>query len=558
MRAFLPTWMHRYQRRWLSLDMVAGLTAGAVVIPKALAYATIAGLPVQVGLYTVFVPMLIYALLGGSRPLSVSTTTTLAILTATALSQAGITPENLATAAATLVVLVGITLAVAGLLGLGFVANFISEPVLIGFKAGIGIVIVLDQLPKLLGIHIHKGSFVQNLVATVEGIPHASLPTVVLSVAMVGALVLLKKYVPKVPAPLVVVALGIACIGLFGFERYGIATVGAIPAGLPPLTLPDWQLVVQLWPAAMGIALMSFTETIAAARAFAAHDDPSVLPNRELLATGLANLGGAFFGAMPAGGGTTQTAVNRLAGAQTQLAGLITALLALAALLLLGPVIGLMPDATLAAVVIVYSMGLIQPSEFRDILRVRKTEFIWAVVALLGVMLLGTLQGIVVAIVVSLLALAHQVSDPPVYVLGRKLGTNVFRPQSPLHPNDEHFPGLLLLRPEGRLFFANAERVGQKILPLIAQAHPQVVVLDLSRVFDVEYTALKMLNDFEQRQREKGITVWMAGLNPGVSAIILPSPLGQLLGPERLFYNLEQVVTRYVQPANEPPAKPPL
>ncbi|MGY4535239.1 SulP family sulfate permease [Pseudomonas sp. TE3786] len=556
MLALLPDWIRHYQRRWLALDLVAGLTAGAVVIPKALAYATIAGLPVQVGLYTVFVPMLIYAWFGSSRPLSVSTTTTLAILTATALSQMQGTPVNLATAAATLMVLVGLILVLAGLLRLGFVANFISEPVLVGFKAGIGVVIVLDQLPKLLGIHIHKGSFLHNLQATVAGIPQASLATVALALVMIAVLVALRRFTPRLPAPLVVVALGIGCIGLLGFERFGIATVGAIPSGLPQLTWPDWPLVLQLWPAAMGIALMSFTETIAAARAFAQSDEPSLQPNRELLATGLANLGGAFFGAMPAGGGTTQTAVNRLAGAHSQLAGLITALLALAALLLLGPVIGLMPEATLAAVVIVYSMGLIQPSEFRDILKVRKTEFIWALVAFLGVMLLGTLQGILVAIVVSLLALAYQVSDPPVHVLRRKPHTNVFRPQADAHPNDEAFPGLLMLRPEGRLFFANAERVGQKIVPLIAAANPKVVVLDLSRVFDVEYTALRMLTDFERRQQEKGISVWLAGLNPSVSAMLIPSPLGQTLGPQRLFYNLEQVIVRYAPSPSEavPPA----
>ena len=189
--------------------------------------------------------------------------------------------------------------------------------------------------------------------------------------------------------------------------------------------------------------------------------EPTPLANRELLATGLANAGGALLGAMPAGGGTTQTAVDRLAGARTQVAELVAAAGTLVTMLLLAPLIGLMPEATLAAVVIVYSIGLIKPAEFRSILQVRRTEFGWAVVAAAGVVLLGTLQGILVAIVVSLLALAYQAADPPVYVLGRKPGTNVFRPRSAEHPEDETFPGLLLLRPEGRLFFANAERVAE-------------------------------------------------------------------------------------------------
>ena len=545
-RLFAPEWLRDYPRDWLRLDVIAGLTAAAVVIPKALAYATIAGLPVQVGLYTAFVPMLIYALCGASRPLSVSTTTTIAILAGAALAEVSPgDPAALLTAAATLALLVGAILVLAGLLRLGFVANFISEPVLVGFKAGIGIVIVVDQLPKLLGIHIHKGSFMHNLLATLEGIPQSSLPTIAMAVFTIAILLAMKRFVPRAPAPLIAVAIGIGAMSLFGLERYGLATVGAVPTGLPAVTLPDWQLLAQLWPAATGIALMSFTETIAAGRAFAQSDEPTPPPNRELVATGLANLGGALLGAMPAGGGTTQTAVNRLAGARTQLAGLVTAVLALGTILLLAPFIGLMPDATLAAVVIVYSVGLIDPLGFREILKVRRTEFIWALVAMAGVVLLGTLQGIVVAIIVSLVALAYQVSDPPVHVLGRRPGSNVFRPRSAEHPEDESFPGLLLLRPEGRIFFANAERIGQKIQPLIADARPRVVALDLGGVFDLEYTALKMLAEAEKRLQEKGVTLWLVGLNPSVLAMVKQSQLGQAQGFERLFFNLEEAVARY-------------
>ncbi|MET1078376.1 MAG: SulP family inorganic anion transporter [Pseudomonas sp.] len=542
-RRFVPDWMRGYRRAWLQRDGLAGVVAAAVVIPKALAYATIAGLPVQVGLYTVCVPMLIYALCGSSRPLSVSTTTTIAILTGAAL--AGQAPATLGVATATLAVLVGAILVLAGLLRLGFVANFISEPVLVGFKAGIGIVILMDQLPTLLGIHIDRGSFIDNLLATLDESTRLSGPTVAMALIVLAVLWISARFVPRAPAPLVAVALGIGAMALFGLERFGVETVGAVPRGLPDVTLPQGPLLVQLWPAALGIALMSFTETIAAGRAFALNDEPLPRPNRELVATGLATVGGALLGAMPAGGGTTQTAVNRLAGARSQLAGLVTALLALATLLFLAPVISLMPKVTLAVVVIVYSVGLISPREFREIRKVRHTEFIWALAALAGVVLLGTLQGILVAIVISLAALAYQVSDPPVYILGRRPGSNVFRPRSVEHPEDESFPGLLLLRPEGRIFFANAERIGQKILALIAAARPKVVVIDLSRVFDLEYTALRMLTGFEQKQREKGVTLWLAGLNPSVRAMIKPSSLGRTLGRERIVYNLEEAVARY-------------
>jgi len=540
-----PEWLRNYDASWLKPDVIAGMTTAAVVIPKALAYATVAGLPVQIGLYTSFVPMLIYAVLGLSRPLSMSTTTTLAILTGAELGQLGLVGGDTAAliaASATLAFLVGVILILAGLLRLGFVANFISEPVLIGFKAGIGIIIVLDQLPKLFGFHIEKGSFGHNIVATIQGIPHASLPTVAVSVCVMVILLGTKRFAPRLPAPLVAVALSIAAVGLLHLDRYGISTVGQVPTGLPAVAMPEWSLAGALAPAAVGIALMSFTETIAAGRAFARVDEPVATPNRELIATGLANVGGAFIGAMPAGGGTSQTAVNRLAGARSQLAGLITSVLALITLLLLAPLIGLMPNATLAVVVIVYSVGLIKPAEFLSILGVRRTEFVWALVSLVGVMLLGTLQGIVVAVIVSLLSLAHQVSDPPVYILGRKRGTNVFRPVSSEHPEDEHFDGLLMLRLEGRLFFANAEHISQEIQPLIAKTTPRVVALDLSGVFDLEYTALKMLIEAEKRMRESGVTLLLVSLNPAVLAVVMSSSLGQTLGRERMMFNLEQAV----------------
>jgi MFS superfamily sulfate permease-like transporter len=442
--------------------------------------------------------------------------------------------------------LVGAILVLAAFLRLGFVANFISEPVLIGFKAGIGLVIVLDQIPKLLGIHFVKGSFFHNLLAIAEGIPNASMTTVAVGVVMVGMLVAVERLLPRAPAPLIAVASGIGGVGLLGLQAYGVGTVGHVPTGLPSLTLPHLALVVPLWPAAVGIALMSFTETIAAGRAFAQSGEPVPRANRELLATGLANAGGAFLGAMPAGGGTTQTAVNRLAGARTQAAGLVAAATTLVTMLLLAPFIGLMPEATLAAIVIVYSIGLVKPAEFRAILEVRRTEFAWALVALAGVVLLGTLQGILVAIVVSLVALAHQVADPPVHVLGRKPGTNAFRPRSGDHPEDETFPGLLLLRPEGRIFFANAARIGEKMRPLIAEAKPKVVALDLSGVFDLEYSALRALKEAEERLRESGISVWLVGLSPGVLEVIQRSLLAQALGHERMHFNLEIAVRKYL------------
>ncbi|KIG01397.1 SulP family inorganic anion transporter [Caballeronia concitans] len=541
-------WVRDYRSAWLKPDIVAGITAAAVVLPKAMAYATVAGLPVEVGLYTAFVPMVIYALFGSSRPLSVSTSATLAILTAAAIGEVspGGGTTALLTATATLTLLVGIILALASLLRLGFVANFISDPVLTGFKGGIAVVIVLDQLPKLFGVHFAKGSFFHNVWALVAALPHASINTVAVGFATIAILIALEHFYPKSPAPLIAVGCGIGAVAALGLQAHGVEIVGHIPTGLPPLVKPDLSLIEALWPAAAGIALMSFTETIACGRAFVQSGEPLPSPNRELLATGLSNMAGALFGSMPAGGGTSQTAVNRQVGAHSQLAELVTACVTLGTMILLAPLIGLMPHATLAAVVIVYSIGLFKPADFRAILAVRRTEFVWAIVALVGVVLLGTLKGILIAIVVSLVALAHQVSDPPVHVLRRKRGTNVFRPVSDEHPDDEQYPGLLLLRPEGRIFFVNASNVGQKITPLIEQTRPEVVVLDMRSVFDLEYSALKMLTEGEKKYRESGVSLWLVGLSPAVYGVVQKSPLGKTLGRERMFLNLEQAVAAWL------------
>ena len=314
-------------------------------------------------------------------------------------------------------------------------------------------------------------------------------------------------------------------------------------------TIPDLALVKslaeELWPAALGIALMSFTETAAVGRAFVAPGEPAPRPNTELLATGAANAAGAFFGSMPAGGGMSQTAVNRMVGARTQVSGLVTAAMTLLTMLFLAPLLGLMPHAVLAGIVIVYSVGLIQPAEFRNILAIRRTEFIWAMAAFVGVMLIGTLKGILVAIIVSLVGLAQQATKPVIQVLGRKRGTNVFRERSPEHADDETYPGLLLLRLEGRVFFLNAEQIAEKIQALIAEAKPRVVAIDMQGVIDLEYSALKMLTEAEQRRRESGVSLWLVEMSSQVLATVQRAPLGKTLGREGMVQSLEIAVERY-------------
>jgi len=382
-----------------------------------------------------------------------------------------------------------------------------------------------------------------------EQLPEASPTTALVALGSFAVLIGMERLWPHSPAPLVAIGGGILASWFFGLDDRGVATVGLIPSGLPQVSLPDLGLVTALAPGALGIALMSFTESIAAGRAFGKPTDPDLNANRELVAIGVANLGGSLLGAMPAGGGTSQTAVVRAAGGRSQKASLVTAAAALATMLFLAPLLGSMPQATLAAVVIVYSVGLIEPAAFRAIRDVRSMEFRWALLACAGVLALGTLQGILVAIVVSMVGLASQTAHPRVSVIGRKKGADVLRPLSSEHPDDETFDGLLILRPEGRLFFVNVEYVVARIRALVLEYHPRTLTIDLSRVPDIEYSALQTLMECEQRMTEAGIVVWLAGMNPGVLDVARRVGLADRLGRERLLFNARAAIERHLAPA---------
>ena len=527
-------------------DIVAGLTGAAVVLPKAMAYAVIAGMPVTVGLYTALVPMIVYALLGTSRVLSVSSTATIAILTGTELAQRvpDANPALLVATLATLAALTGLLLLAARVLRLGFLANFISTPVLTGFKAGIGIVIILDQFPKLLGIHIEKHGFFLDIISLIQHLTAASLPTLLVGGCAITLLAISERVRPHSPVPLLAVALGILASWCLGLDARGVATVGNIPQGLPSVTLPNLDLFSTLLPGALGIALMSFTESIAASRAFASQNDPPIDPNRELVALGAANFAGALLGAMPAGGGTSQTAVVRAVGGHSQKASVVTALAALATMLVLAPMLGLLPQAVLAAVVIVYTVGLIQPREFVAIHQFRSMELRWALAALLGVLVFGTLQGILVAIIISLIGLSSQAVSLNVYVIGRKRGADVLRPVR-TDRDDELFEGLLIVRPEGRLFFVNARYVADRIQALAHDQRARIVALDLSRVTDVEYSAFETLQELERRLSQGGATVWYADMSPTVRDRLRAAGFIDRIGNDRLFPNARAVIQHY-------------
>ena len=528
-----------YQRAWLRWDLLAGLTTAAVVVPQAVAYASLAGLPVEVGLYVATVPMVAYALVGTSRPLSVSSTSTISILTAGALVEVGAAgdPGRAAGTAALLALLVGGILTAAGLLRLGFLADFISSPVLAGFKTGMGLVIAASQLGKVLGVSVEGDNFFADVWSALRQLGDANPATVALALGALAVLLALHRWAPRVPGPLIVVALGIALVGLADLEARGVALVGPVGGGLPKLEVPGLADAGALLPAAAGIALMSFIESISAARAFAAKTDPPIDADRELLALGAANVGAGLFQAYPAGGGTSQTAVNDGAGARTQLAGVVTAGVAVLVLTVLAPLLADLAEAILGAVVLVAAIGLVSLAPLVRIRTVRQRDFRLGLVALLGVLTLGVLRGVLVAVLISLLVLLHELDHP-------RTGAG------------ERARGLLAVRPEGRLFFANARRVCDRIAAIAAdrQPPPRVVLLDLSAVNDLEITALERLSDLAEDLHGRGMTLWVAA--PGQGPLEMLSRAAKLLGRTaldadtgrlgvRVFLTLDDAVAAY-------------
>lgn len=545
-------WLPSYQSGWLRLDLVAGLSAAAVVIPQAMAYATMAGLPIQVGLYVALAPMFVYALLGTSRRLSVSSTSAISIFVGTILfSVVGpvSNPSDYIIPAATLAFLVGLFLILAAVLRLGFLADFISKPVLTGILSGIGVVIIISQLGKVLGLSVPSGS--SNL-ATLEfiftNLSQINWPTALLTAVSLVIVIFLPRFARRIPAALVAVAFGILLSALFDLSQVGIALVGNIPTGLPSVSLPDLSLVRGLWLPAAAIAILTFTESISVARAFRKFGEPAVDANQELIALGMANIAGGFFQAYPASGGTSQTAVNASAGAKTQVAALVTVGVVVLILLFLAPLIALMPEATLGAILLVAGAGLINVAEFRNLAQIRRSEFYLALIAFVVVIVAGILVGVVVSVFLSIVALIAQVNHPPVYALGRKPGSHEFRLLSD-HPDDDTFAGLLIARTEGRLFFANTSRVIDDLWALIHQTSPkpQVVILDCDAIPDIDYTAIESLAEFKEQLNKAGILLWLTMLNPQALHNVRQAMLAKNMSGEGLYSHLEQAVEAYTE-----------
>jgi sulfate permease, SulP family len=475
-RVKLPlfTSLRGHDTGWLRGDVVAGLTVWAVLVPEALAYASIAGVSPVVGLYAAPGALLLYAAFGSSRHLVVGPMSATAALSAAAVADVAM-PNSAGFVAhtAALAITTGLIALVAGLLRLGFLASFISEPVLKGFIIGLALTIVAGQLPDLFGVEGGGGNFFEKLWHLLSDLDQTSVTTLAVGLASLALVLGLRRFAPAVPGSLVAVLVGIAAVGLLDLDAHGVEIVGQIDSGLPALGTPDVAAAdyLALTPAAAGVMLVGFAEGLGAAKTYAARHHYEVDANRELLGLGAANLGSGLSSGMVVNGSLSKTAVNGSAGARSQVSGLVVAALTILTLLFLTGLFENLPRATLAAVVIAAVIELVDFPALAAIYRIATRElrgiygiaarpdFIAAVAALAGVLVFDTLPGLFIGIVVSLLLLLYRASRPHVAVLGQVPGTPGQYGDIQRHPENELEPGIALLRVEGELFFANADTV---------------------------------------------------------------------------------------------------
>jgi high affinity sulfate transporter 1 len=522
----IAPWLRGYDRAWLVRDIVGGLAAGAVVIPQAMAYATVADLPAEVGLYTCMVPMAVYALLGGSRTLSVSTTSTVAILTGSTLLAAGIAAgsDDPSRALATLTLLVGVILLIARALRLGLLIDNISEATLTGIKVGVGLTVAAGQLPSLLGIEGDPtaDNFVAELRAVIDNLADISWTTVAFSAATLAVLVGLRRVAPQVPGPLVAVVGGILLVVLAAIDEHGVALIAPVPSGLPTPVIPSLGHLEQLLPGAFAIAIMVFLETLAVGRAVRRKSEPPIDNDQELLASGLSCAAGAFFRAMPSAGGFSQTAINQRAGARTQLSELVTVALAIGCALFLGPVLSDLPQATLGCMVVLAVLGLIDPAAFVRFWRLSRLEFWVAVVTAASGLVLGLLPAVLVGVLLTLLLVLVELD---------RVGLTELQPThdgqdlQAAGAHTEAVPGLLILRFDGPLYTANVRSANRKIITSVDR-HPgtDVLVLDATALAQLSVTVIEEFAELERELGDRGVSLWIAALPPNALLTARQSP----------------------------------
>lgn len=536
----------QYSSSDLKSDLSAGITVGVMLIPQGMAYALIAGLPPIYGLYAALIPLLGYAVFGTSRQLAVGPVAIVSLLVAASVGpMADGDPDRYIMLTLMLTIMVGVFQLAMGLLRFGFLVNFLSHPVLSGFTSAAALVIGFSQLKHLLGVDIERSNYIHEILwSAVQQWEAIHLPTVVLGVVGIAILIALKRWSKAIPGALVVVVLGTGAIWLTTGNQTGVSIVGEVPGGLPDFAIPafSWADMKALIPGALTISLIGFMESIAVAKVYARRNGYSLDANKELVGLGVANVAGAFFQAYPTTGGFSRTAVNAEAGASTNMAGIISAVVIALTLLFLTPLFYYMPNAILASIVMVAVAGLIDWEEAMYLWRVDRRDLALMALTFIATLTLGIEEGILAGVVVSLVAIIYQSATPHTAVMGRLPDSTTYRNLN-RSPEAITRADVMIVRMDAALYFANVSTFKDLISEIDMNNDAlRALVIDMYPVNRVDSTAAHALHEIIEVCRENGIDLYLAGLKGPVHDVLGRAGVIHELGPQHLFHEVHEAV----------------
>jgi high affinity sulfate transporter 1 len=541
-----------YQRPWLTKDIVAGLVLSTLLVPQGMAYAELAGLPPITGLYTTILCLLGYAVFGPSRVLVLGPDSSLGPMIAAVIIPivgSGGDPAVAIGLASMLALMVGTIMAVAGIAKLGFIADLLSKPTQIGYMNGLAVTILVSQLPKLCGFSVDGSGLIAEATGFLKGLAAGDAVPAAVGIGLftLAVILVLQRWLPKVPAVLLAVVLAIAATWLLDLGERGVKLVGPLPEGLPPLTLPhaDWSQVPLLLIGALGITLVSLTDTISTASAFAARSGQEVRGNQEMVGIGAANIAASLFQGFPVSTSGSRTAVAFQSGARSQLTGVVGAAVIVVMLLLAPGLLRDLPQPALGAVVIAASLSLADISGTVQLWRRRRTEFVVSMAAFLGVALLGVLPGIGVAVALSVLNVFRRVWWPYQTVLGRPQNVAGYHDLR-RYPDAERLPGLVMFRFDAPLIFANARVFRDQIRRLArTDPPPRWIMIAAEPITDVDTTAADMLEDLDADMNARGVSLVFAEMKDPVRRKIDRYQLTRTIDPAHFFPTVEDAVVAY-------------
>lgn len=538
-----------YERSWLRGDVLAGVTVAAYLVPQVMAYAEVAGLPAVVGLWAIVGPLLVYAVLGSSRQLSVGPESTTALMTAVAVgSIAGDDPERHAALAAALALVVGAFCVVGWLGRLGFLADLLSKPVLVGYMAGIAVIMVLTQMDKLVGIATDEESVLAEARFVFTHLDDAHGPTVTLGLAVLIVLLAGSHWFPRAPVPLVGMLLAAAAVAIFDLEDHGIAVVGEIPSGLPAPAIPDVSgsdITAMLLPA-VGVAIVGYSDNVLTGRAFAVRNRYEIDSNQELLALGAANAAAGLTQGFPVSSSGSRTVIGDALGSRSQLYSLVALAFVLATLLFLGPLLSTFPSAALGAIVVYAAIRLVDIAEFRRLARFRRSELVLAAATTVAVLVLDVLYGVLFAIALSILDLLRRVARPHDGILGYAPGVAGMHDVDD-YPDAKPVPGLVIYRYDSPLFFANVDDFKSRGLAALDTATEPVewFLLNAEANVQVDITAIDALDELREELTRRGVVFAMARVKQDLRNDLDAAGFIDRVGADRIFFTLPTAVQAY-------------